>query len=430
MVLDGQDGTDGAAVPQDGGPQSSAVADPAVAGDGPVPEAPSDTGGDGGGGAGTSGREPEAEEDSAPSGTDAPPAAPAAGRSEASVSNVSQDSGPGAAGQGDEQLSVRTPHVPDSDFKKMHAGLVSPPDAPVGCVFRKRADQLAEDEGVEAESVQHLIGMTPEDKPVNPELEKELRTELESAGVSLKAVNLRYDSLSKAERQEFNSFELQQAFLRTVDTVRDYVAKASTRLTHRMRAFDDQAAAQLKVIAGISLLVERQQGEVEALVGGFKAKLDAHIAGMDALLEQAGEMAEAERKQIGDLLKKAREMADEEREQIRDLLDAPPKKLAEEAKKELKSRLGEVQGQVDGFGGHLKSYGVQVSQVNDQVRSAGAGVSAIGQEASQVIRDLRQVAESGFAVKRLALLGGVIGSAVGGFFAFVVMLLLWAATGG
>ena len=45
MELDGQDGTDGAAVPQDGGSQSSAVADPAVAGAGPVLEASSDTGG-------------------------------------------------------------------------------------------------------------------------------------------------------------------------------------------------------------------------------------------------------------------------------------------------------------------------------------------------------------------------------------------------
>ena len=294
----------------------------------------------------------------------------------------------------------------------MHAGLVSPPDAPAGCVFRKRADQLAEDEGVEAESVQHLIGMTPDGEPVNSELEKELRTELESAGVSLKAVDLRYESLSKAERREFSTFEVQQAFLRTIDTVRDYVAKASTRLGYRMRAFDDQAAAQLKVIVGIRLLVETQQAEVEALVGGFKAKLEEQIAGIDALLNQA------------------REMAETEREKIRGLLDVEPKRLAVEAHKELKAKLGEVQGQVDGFGGHLKSYGVQVREVNDQVRSAGAGVSAIGQEASQVIRDLRQVAESGFAVKRLALLGGVIGSAVGGFFAFVVMLLLWAATGG
>ena len=415
MELDAQDGMDGAVVPQDGGPQSSAVADPAVAGAGPVPEAPSDTGGDGGGGAGTSGREPEAEEESATSGTDAPPAVPVAERSEASVSNVSQDSGPGAAGQGDEtgkpdeELLVRGADVPESYAEKMErVGL----PGPVGCVFRKRADQLAEDEGVEAESVQHLIGMTLDGEPVNPELEKELRTELESAGVSLKAVNLRYDSLSKAERQEFNSFELQQAFLRTVDTVRDYVAKASTRLGHRMRAFDDQAAAQLKVIAGISLLVERQQGEVEALVGGFKVKLEEQIAGIDALLKQA------------------RENAEKEREDIRNLLDVEPKRLAAEASQELKERLGKVQGQVDGLGGYLKSYGAQVSDVNDQVRSAGAGVSAIGQEASQVIRDLRQVAESGFAVKRLALLGGVMGSAVGGFFAFVVMLLLWAATGG
>ncbi len=416
MVLDGRDGTDGAAVPPGGGSKPSAVAEPGVAGDGPVSDVSSDTAGGGGGGDGTDGTDPEAEEESAFSGTDAPgdvpPAGPGVQRSETSSSNVSPASGPGAAGQGDEQLSVRTADVPDSDFKKMHAGLVSPPDAHVGCVFRKRADQLAEDEGVEAESVQHLIGMTPDGEPVNPELEKELRTELESAGVSLKAVDLRYESLSKAERREFSTFEVQQAFLRTIDTVRDYVAKASTRLTHRMRAFDDQAAAQLKVTAGIRLLVETQQAEVEALVGGFKAKLEEQIAGIDALLNQA------------------REMAETEREKIRGLLDVEPKRLAAEAHKELKAKLGEVQGQVDGFGGHLKSYGVQVREVNDQVRSAGAGVSAIGQEASQVIRDLRQVAESGFAVKRLALLGGVIGSAVGGFFAFVVMLLLWAATGG
>ena len=419
MELDGQDGTDGAAVPQDGGSQSSAVADPAVAGAGPVPEAPSDTGGDGGGGDGTSGREPAAEEESVPSGTDAPgdalPAAPAAGRSEASSSNVSKDPGPAVSGKGDEtgkgdeELPVRGGDVSESYVEKMErVGL----PGPVGCVFRRRAEQVAGEDGLEAESVQHLMGMTPDGAPVDPELEKELRTELETAGVSLKDVDLRYESLSKAERREFTTFELQRAFLRTIDEVRDYVAKASTRLTHRMRAFDDQAAVQLKVIAGIRLLVETQQGEVEVLVGGFKAKLEEQIAGIDALLKQA------------------REMAETEREEIRELLDVQPKRLAADAQKDLKAKLDEVQGQVDGFGGHLKSYGVQVSEVNDQVRSAGAGVSAIGQEASQVIRDLRQVAESGFAVKRLALLGGVIGSAVGGFFAFVVMLLLWAATGG
>ena len=381
MVLDGQDGTDGAVVPQDGGPQPSAVADPAVA-------------------------------------------APGAGRSEPSSSDRGRDSGAGAAGKEDEQLDVR-----DSDFERMHAGLPQAV-APRGCVFRKRSEQLVDDEGVEAESIQHLIGVTPDGEPVDSELEKELQTELASAGVSLEDVSLRYESLSKAERREFNTFEVQQAFLRTIDTVRDLAAKASTRLGYRMRVFDDQAAEQLKVIAAIRLLVERQQGEVEALVGGFKAKLAEEIAGVDALLKHVREMAETERKEIGDLLKKAREMAEAEREQIRDLLEKHPKRLADEANKELKARLGEVQGQVDGFGGHLKSYGAQVSQVNDQVRSAGAGVSAIGQEASQVIRDLRQVAESGFAVKRLALLGGVIGSAVGGFFAFVVLLLLWAATGG
>ena len=44
--------------------------------------------------------------------------------------------------------------------------------------------------------------------------------------------------------------------------------------------------------------------------------------------------------------------------------------------------------------------------------------------------ELQRVANSGLAVRRLALLGGVVGSAVGGFFAFVVLLLLWAVTSG
>ena len=71
----------------------------------------------------------------------------------------------------------------------------------------------------EAESVSHVMGLAREGERVDPELEQELRAELAALGVTLEGVHLRYESLSKEDRRELTTFEVQQAFLRVVERV-------------------------------------------------------------------------------------------------------------------------------------------------------------------------------------------------------------------
>ena len=300
----------------------------------------------------------------------------------------------GALVSEEEALPVREDLEVIREMAGVQAGAGSPEDpetvrAQLRGLVRRRGG-----EGFAAESVQHVMGLTRDGDPVDPELEKELLSELQSAGISLDELKLRYETLTGDERREFTTFEVQQAFRRAVDHVADLTAKASVRIVHRLDAFDRQAAAQLKLVAGIRLLVERETKVVEGL------------------------------------LKDARGLLEQEQKAIEQLLEKEPRDIARAARTELDKNIQKVQQAFEGLEGYVRSYETRVDEVNSKLHSAGSGLTALETEVVQVIRQLRQVADSGFAVKRLALLGGVVGSAVGGFFAFVVMLLLWAATGG
>lgn len=238
----------------------------------------------------------------------------------------------------------------------------------------------------EAESVSHVIGLARDGEPVNPELEKELRAELDGLGIDLAGVYLRYETMSEDDRRALTTFEVQQEFLRVVERVDNLATQASVSLGHRIRMFNAQAQDQLKLVAGLTVLIETQQKQVEDVIAGFRQKMQ------------------------------------KETESFEDFVRAERKKLTDKVHEVLGS-FGEVSAEAQ------SCQKVSVS-ISEKLESAGQVSESLKDEASRVMSELNRVAGEGIAVRRLALLGGVIGSAAGGFFAFVVLLLLWAVTSG
>ncbi len=238
----------------------------------------------------------------------------------------------------------------------------------------------------EAESVSHVMGLARDGEPVNPELEKELRAELDGLGIDLAGVHLRYETMSEDDRRALTTFEVQQEFLRVVERVDTLATQASVSLGHRIRMFDAQAKDQLKLVAGLTVLIETQQKQVEVLIAGFRRKMREET-------ESFGDFVREERKKLTDKVQ------------------------------EILGSFGEVSAEAQ------SCQKVSVS-ISEKLESAGQVSESLKDEASRVMSELNRVAGEGIAVRRLALLGGVIGSAAGGFFAFVVLLLLWAVTSG
>ncbi|MYD85645.1 MAG: hypothetical protein F4Y14_05375 [Acidobacteria bacterium] len=238
----------------------------------------------------------------------------------------------------------------------------------------------------EAESVQHIMGLTRDGQRVDPELEKELRAELDALGLDLGLVKLRYESMSREDRRQLTTFEVQQAFLRVVERVEKLASQASVSLGHRIRMFDAEARDQLKLVAALRVLLETEQGKVEELVVSFRN----HI-----------------------------------QEQTDDLKD-----LVVQEKKAIAGKVKDLQTAFADMGGHMKSCETRVQEIDSRLESAGVAATAVEQQAARVMTELQRADGSARAGWRLALLGGVVGSAAGGFFAFIVMLLLWAATSG
>ena len=238
----------------------------------------------------------------------------------------------------------------------------------------------------EAESVSHVMGLARDGERVDPELEKELRAELDALGVNLDGVKLRYESMSKDDRRQLTTFEVQQAFLRVVERVDRLATRASVSLGHRIKMFEGESRDYLKLFAGLRVLLEAHQDHVRKLVVDFRDRMTEETERFEA--------------------------------------------VAAERQNALKEKVTGFQTAFDAVDGHLKSCENRARVLDEQVGSVGSTVSQTQQEAQRVMSDLQRVANSGLAVRRLALLGGVVGSAVGGFFAFLVLLLLWAVTAG
>ena len=260
----------------------------------------------------------------------------------------------------------------------------------------------------EAESLQHVMGLTRDGEPVNLELEQELLAEIAAVGLDLEAVKLRYATLVEEDRRRLTTFEVQQAFVSALDRVEDVANKVSERLGLRIQMFEAHAKDQLKLVSALRELVDAEKRKVEEMAAGVRQRVEAEKTDLERLIERvAGE-----------------------REQLRELLEENPANVAGEARKKLNEQVQALEKAFGDVGGHLKSCETRAHEITDRLSSAGAAATAVEQEAARVMSELQRVASAGFAVRRLALLGGVIGSAVGGFFAFVVLLLLWAVTGG
>jgi hypothetical protein len=333
----------------------------------------------------------------------------------ASGSGEPSTESPGGAredGGGDDVLDLRDALavVRDSAGEQARAGRDAESGRTAEAVRNEVRKLVGVDRNVEfaAESVQHVMGLTRDGEPVNLELEQELLGELRAVGIDLDAVKLRYETLSAEDRREFTTFEVQQAFLTALARVEEVADKVSVRLGHRIRMFEAQGKDQLKLVSGLRVLVEAEKEGIEKMVSGFGERLEAEKATLEALI--AG--------------------VNGEREQLRELLEENPQQIARAAKKKLDDQVQGLQQGFEDVGGHLKSCETRAHEITERLGSAGAAATAVEQEASRVMSELQRVASSGFAVRRLALLGGAIGSAVGGFFAFVVLLLLWAVTSG
>ena len=324
--------------------------------------------------------------------------------SPAAVEPASDGSSDGGAGtDGDEQLAVRNPGVQAAPPEPTPENLRK-----IRAVSQRQAADTREDASekaaeivrtevrrilgldgkpdFEAESVSHVMGLARDGERVDPELEKELRAELDALGVNLDGVKLRYESMSKEDRRQLTTFEVQQAFLRVVERVDRLATRASVSLGHRIKMFEGESRDYLKLFAGLRVLLEAHQDHVRKLVVDFRDRMTEETERFEA--------------------------------------------VAAERQNALKEKVTGFQTAFDAVDGHLKSCENRARVLDERVGSVGSTVSQTQQEAQRVMSDLQRVANSGLAVRRLALLGGVVGSAVGGFFAFVVLLLLWAVTAG
>ena len=398
-------GGDGSPVPESG---KSSVAD-ALRGD----DGDADAGGDDGdeepdGG----GRPPNGRAGPGPSGPDLPSGVSAAGSGPEVPPSGSGDSG-GGVPPAEEQLVVRNEDI--DVVKNAVAGQAEDNrDAASGKTVSdvrkevRRILGLDKKPDFEAESLQHVMGLTRDGEPVNLELEQELLAEIAAVGLDLEAVKLRYATLVEEDRRRLTTFEVQQAFVSALDRVEDVANKVSERLGLRIQMFEAHAKDQLKLVSALRELVDAEKRKVEEMAAGVRQRVEAEKADLEQLVNGVAA----------------------EREQLRDVLEQNPASIAGEARKKLNDQVQALEKAFGDLGGHLKSCENRANEITDRLSSAGAAATAVEQEAARVMSELQRVASAGFAVRRLALLGGVLGSAVGGFFAFVVLLLLWAVTGG
>ena len=259
-----------------------------------------------------------------------------------------------------------------------------------------------------AESVQHIMGLARDGEPVNLELEQELLDEFKAVGIDLEAVKLTYESLLEEDRRQLTTFQVQRAFLSALERVEEVAAQVSERLGLRIELFEAQGKDQLKLVSALRVLFDSEEERAKRMVAGVRERLEAERAALEAFLVQLNE----------------------ERESLREVLEENPRHLAQGAKKQLDDQVVALQKGIKDLHADLKSSQTAARDIGEKVEVAGKVLESVKDEGSRVMTELERVAREGLAVRRLALLGGVIGSAVGGFFAFVVLLLLWAVTGG
>lgn len=266
-----------------------------------------------------------------------------------------------------------------------------------------------------AESLQHVMGLTREGERVNPELEQELVAELDALGVNLDAVHLRYETLTKEDRRQLTTFQVQHAFLRVVERVDQLASQASVSLGHRIRMFDAEARDQLKLVAGLRVLLETEQTKVEELVVACRGHIKQETEALQVVVRD-------ESKKVEELVVACRDRIQQETEALQ--------VVVRDERKSITDKVKELDSVFSGLGDHVKSLEQRIQKVDVALNTAGSSAEAVEKQSARVMNELQRADGSGRTVWRLALLGGVIGSAVGGFFAFVVMLLLWAATSG
>ena len=255
--------------------------------------APGD-GGDGQEAGGQPGDEVEGESGS--SGGDAGPGERGA---RAGSESGSGDSGDGTGAGGDEQLVVL-----NEDIAAVRQNVQGQAEANTEAVADESAVAVRKEvrrilgldgkPGFEAESVSHIMGLARDGERVDPELEKELLAELDALGVDLGVVQLRYDSLSKEDRRQLTTFEVQQAFLRVVDRVETLATQASVSLGHRIRMFESESKDHLKLVAGVRVVLETQQKQVEKVAVGFRKKMQEEAEGFRGVRRRGEEGADRE----------------------------------------------------------------------------------------------------------------------------------------
>ena len=146
----------------------------------------------------------------------------------------------------------------------------------------------------EAESLQHVMGLTRDGEPVNLELEQELLAEIAAVGLDLEAVKLRYATLVEEDRRRLTTFEVQQAFVSALDRVEDVANKVSERLGLRIQMFEAHAKDQLKLVSALRELVDAEKRKVEEMAAGVRQRVEAEKADLEQLVKGVA----AEREQL------------------------------------------------------------------------------------------------------------------------------------
>ncbi len=199
-------------------------------------------------------------------------------------------------------LSSSAPAAEQSVGAAGVAGVASPP--------RRRLVQRAEPAALpelHAESLGHALGYRQPGEPVELDLEQELLSELEAAGVSLKELTLRYEQLDEVERRQFRLFEVQRSFRRTLDNIGELAAVAAAKARFQAERSDRLTRALFQDVAALRAYVEQAEKPLEA----FVARLDQRVKYVDNLVDTVRAKLEAVDQTAYDVQQRSEWMKDE-----------------------------------------------------------------------------------------------------------------------
>ena len=116
-------------------------------------------------------------------------------------------------------------------------------------------------------SLQVLLGKRGMGDPFDPDLEDELLTEIERAGVDVSRFKAKLSKDFRADERDAALAMLQEDFHTTLHEFEHLCRSAGTRLAHRQRQALEIAARLIRAASALSMLLEKLDGELKDMRG-------------------------------------------------------------------------------------------------------------------------------------------------------------------